>query len=285
MEIFLDYRFCHFKNFLYICINMKTNKIIIAIAGDKGSGKDTIATMIEYIMSVGTAKANFREWYSRYTISDDLNNNVIHFADRLKEICSQITNLPIHYFNNSAYKDGWWWIYGTDTFIGDEEIEKHNTDVSNKPYVKITSCTLLSIKEHLDNIRKTGGIPVIKLRTILQFVGTEMFRNLYDEKYWINNTIKRAREIVNKKDFCIIADLRFKDELYSLRRACNNSNYDCVILSIGETEEFEKRTSERGLHESDKQLKEFDYYIQNEKKSYFPLYNKVLQFCQIKIFQ
>ena len=264
---------------------MKTNKIIIAIAGDKGSGKDTIATMIEYIMSVGTAKANFREWYNRYTIAENLNNNIIHFADKLKELCAQITNLPIYYFNKSDYKDRWWWIYGTDSFIGDEDIEKNNTDINNKTYAKITSCNLVSLKDYLDDIRKTGGIPVIKLRTILQFVGTEMFRNLYDEKYWINNTIKRARNIVNKKDFCIIADLRFKDELYSLRRACNNSNYNCIILSIGETEEFEKRTTERGFHESDKQLKEFDYYIQNEKKSYFPLYNKVLQFCQIKIFQ
>ena len=166
MDIFLDCRFCHFKNFLYICINMKTDKIIIAIAGDKGSGKDTIATMIEYIMSVGTAKANFREWYNRYTIAENLNNNIIHFADRLKEICSQITNLPIHYFNNSNYKDGWWWIYGTNSFIGDEDIEKNlklikdysiKCGLSVCPDTKVSS--LIPYLPYLDQILVMSVVP------------------------------------------------------------------------------------------------------------------------------
>lgn len=262
---------------------MKNDRIIIAISGSKGVGKDTTATMLEYIMSVGIGKANYAEWYRRTKVAEDYGENIIHFADKLKDLCAQITNLPRYYFDQHRYKDELWWIYGTEYFICDEEIEKHNTGENKKNYIKIESCNLLTLKEHLETIAKSKGTPVVKLRTILQFVGTEMFRNLYDEKYWIRNTIKRAREITNKKGFCIIPDLRFETELHSLRRACNDSEYKCIIINVGYSDTFERNANERGLHISEKQLKEFDYYISNKKEKFFVLFNEVLKFYQQSI--
>ena len=262
---------------------MKNDRIIIAISGSKEVGKDTTATMLEYIMSVGIGKANYVEWYRRTKVAENYGENIIHFADKLKDLCAQITNLPRYYFDQHQYKDELWWIYGTEYFIGDEEIEKHNIGKNKKNYIKIESCNLLTLKDHLDSIAKSKGIPVIKLRTILQFVGTEMFRNLYDEKYWIRNTIKKAREITNEKGFCIIPDLRFESELHSLRRACNDSGYKCIIINIGYPDTFERNTNERGLHISEKQLKEFDYYISNKKEKFFVLFNEVLKFYQQSI--
>lgn len=259
---------------------MKNDRIIIAISGSKGVGKDTTATMLEYIMSVGINKATYAEWYRRTKVAEDYGKNIIHFADKLKDLCAQITDLPRHCFDQHEYKDELWWIYGTENFINDEEIEKYNADENKKNYIKILSCNLLTLKEHLDNIPKSKCVPVIKLRTILQFVGTEMFRNLYDEKYWIRNTIKRAREITNEKGFCIIPDLRFETELHSLRKACNDSGYKCIIINIGYSDTFERNTNERGLHISEKQLKEFDYYISNKKEKFFVLFNEVLKFYQ-----
>lgn len=259
---------------------MKNDRIIIAISGSKGVGKDTTATMLEYIMSVGIGKATYAEWYRRTKVAEDYGTNIIHFADKLKDLCAQITNLPRHYFDQHKYKDELWWIYGTEYFISDEDIINVNTVIKNKLYIKIESCNLLTLKEHLETIAKSKGIPVIKLRTILQFVGTEMFRNLYDEKYWIRNTIKRAREITNKKGFCIIPDLRFETELHSLRRACNDSEYKCIIINVGYSDTFERNANERGLHISEKQLKEFDYYISNKKEKFFVLFNEVLKFYQ-----
>lgn len=262
---------------------MKNDRIIIAISGSKGVGKDTTATMLEYIMSVGINKATYAEWYRRTKVAEDYGKNIIHFADKLKDLCAQITDLPRHYFDKHEYKDELWWIYGTENFINDEEIEKYNADENKKNYIKILSCNVLTLKEHLENIPKNKCVPVIKLRTILQFVGTEMFRNLYDEKYWIRNTIKRAREITNEKGFCIIPDLRFETELHSLRKACNDSGYKCIIINIGYSDTFERNTNERGLHISEKQLKEFDYYISNKKEKFFVLFNEVLKFYQQSI--
>ena len=262
---------------------MKNDRIIIAISGSKGVGKDTTATMLEYIMSVGINKATYAEWYRRTKVAEDYGKNIIHFADKLKDLCAQITDLPRHYFDKHEYKDELWWIYGTENFINDEEIEKYNADENKKNYIKILSCNVLTLKEHLENIPKNKCVPVIKLRTILQFVGTEMFRNLYDEKYWIRNTIKRAREITNEKGFCIIPALRFETELHSLRKACNDSGYKCIIINIGYSDTFERNTNERGLHISEKQLKEFDYYISNKKEKFFVLFNEVLKFYQQSI--
>ena len=262
---------------------MKSDRIIIAISGDKGADKDTIASMIEYVMSVGITKANFREWYNRHNVLEDLGKNVIHFADQLKEVCSLITGLHVHYFNKAEYKDLLWWIYGSEGFFIGEDVLNGTVEVDEKKsYYKI-ELKNLTLAEELRNARREKKIPIIKLRTILQYVGTEMFKEMFDDRYWINNTIVKARKIVNETDFCIIPDLRFEDELYALRKACNYSDYRCIIVNVGETDEFKRRTNERGLHRSDKQLKEFDYYISNKKESYFKLFNEVLKFCQTKI--
>ena len=94
---------------------------------------------------------------------------------------------------------------------------------------------------------------------------------------------KRAREITNEKGFCIIPDLRFETELHSLRRACNDRGYKCIIINIGYPDIFERNANERGLHISEKQLKEFDYYISNKKEKFFVLFNEVLKFYQQSI--
>ena len=72
---------------------MKNDRIIIAISGSKEVGKDTTATMLEYIMSVGISKATYAEWYRRTKVAEDYGANIIHFADKLKDLCAQITNL------------------------------------------------------------------------------------------------------------------------------------------------------------------------------------------------
>ena len=48
---------------------MKNDRIIIAISGSKGV-----------------------EWYRRTKVAEDYGNNIIHFADKLKDLCAQITD-------------------------------------------------------------------------------------------------------------------------------------------------------------------------------------------------
>ena len=66
---------------------MNLNKpSLIGIKGFKGSGKDTVASMISYILYVGTTKANFDSWHAQHQ-ADIVSNSeiIIHFADKLKD--------------------------------------------------------------------------------------------------------------------------------------------------------------------------------------------------------
>lgn len=259
------------------------NKIIIAISGDKAAGKDTTATMLEYIMAVGIQRATYAEWYRTYQLREYYKTNVLHFADKLKDICSQITNLPKRYFNNHQYKDEWWWIYGTDSFIGEEMInsnEHRNTENNEKiEYYKIEAKNK-TISEELRIAKYSKKIPIIKLRTILQFIGTEMFREMYDIDYWTNSTLYNVKEILKDNDFCIISDLRFKAEIDKLKKLCRTYKDTLYIINVGYSDKFEKNITERELHISEKRLDKFDYYICNKKENFYTLFVKVLQCYQ-----
>lgn len=284
IEISLIKIFAYFKNFLYICTDMTKDRIIIALSGDKSAGKDTIATMLEYIMNVGLASASYNQWYSSYIVNEKDTEVIIHFADKLKEICASITNLPVYYFNKSRYKDELWWVYGTEYFVPEETIENHEpyTSQGKQPikYVKIENLLVTTLAEELSHIKESYTRPVIKLRTILQFVGTEMFKNMFDSNYWISNTLKRASKILSEKNYCIISDLRFKDEAFRTRDYCQSLGYKFIIINIGIEEQFTKHENERQYHQSDRRLNDFDIYVQNKKDGLFKLFNKILEVYQ-----
>lgn len=66
---------------------MAINKVtIVGIKGFKGSGKDTVASMISYIIHDGIMKANYDTWLLYHKNGFVENNEIIiHFADKLKD--------------------------------------------------------------------------------------------------------------------------------------------------------------------------------------------------------
>ena len=82
-----------FLLYFYICLDkqkqiiMSINKVtIVGIKGFKGSGKDTVASMISYILHDGIMKANYDTWLlyhkNGFVENDEI---IIHFADKLKD--------------------------------------------------------------------------------------------------------------------------------------------------------------------------------------------------------
>ena len=57
----------------------------------------------------------------------------------------------------------------------------------------------------------------ISLRTMLQYVGTELGRNQLGDNCWINATMSNAGIIRNRFGFCAIADVRFANECDAIR--------------------------------------------------------------------
>ena len=192
---------------------------IIGIAGQKNSGKDTVASMICYINSVGVAAANYQKWLingEKYVIKHK--DNIIHFADKLKDCLSN--------FDNRRYKDELWYNLKEKRFMRYLEI------VNDARYhlIEINDLYQDSLAYIVDTNKK---ICCIQLRTLLQYFGTEVCRNNLSDMIWVDSTITNAINIVKDKDFCIIPDVRHKIERDAIKNCCLYGGV--IVLKRGET--------------------------------------------------
>ena len=254
---------------------MKNRNLIIGFEGDAGAGKDTCASMFEYICEVGIHKATCAEWMTRYKINNKKTYSVLHFADPLKDLCSNITGLNRDLFELHQYKDELWWKYGTDKFITEDELNKLNNICIISPTVNN------SISEQLFIARKNKQESYIKLRKILQFVGTEMFRNLYDNNYWTNLTVENVLKTYKQYNYAFIADVRFKEEITNLKinihERIQTANRPIIkFINIGKEDNFAENIT-KDNHISAKRLNKFDYYICNKKIDFIPLFIKCIK--------
>lgn len=221
--------------------------LIIGVAGKKNSGKDTVASMINYITTVGLSRCKYAEWITNranYDISQQ--DRIIHFADNLKKVLSIMFNIPLECFYNRTYKDELYYDFESGNFINQEKINKYP-----KQYFII------------EKADENGGIAfyfnllvpniVIKLRTLLQIVGTDICKKHINENIWIRSTIKEAINIALGRNICIIPDVRFMSESNAIH---NVPPYGVVLL-------INRNTKEIDSHESEIINVEYDYEIDN----------------------
>lgn len=178
---------------------MKQAKII-GIAGKAHSGKDIAASMIMYQLLVDNPTYN--EWNNRHYITNVLlrENLIIHFADPLKQVLSIITGLSIKQINEN--KDKGYYLWDKQELVGDNYPDDY----------RLIDIKSLEITGLINYIKQFDGKIVISIRTLLQFIGTELMKKRFDNNVWIRPTINNAHEIANRYSLCIIPDVRFKDE-------------------------------------------------------------------------
>ena len=255
-----------------------TNGYIVAIQGNNGIGKDTVASMLAYITRHGVTKSKFMSWLVKYKTNKDNDEAIIHFADKLKEICAVITGLDIKYFNDREYKDKLWWIYNSQYFVSDEEIDNLIYPVGlrireGRPYIKINPNIFDKIVYEEAN-KLENAVPVLKLRDVMIYIAEEMIKLKWDEDYFVNETKKKIIEIYKNNNFCIIADERFHNEHIAV------NNTDCYNLLryknryhiyIGNTPEYNAETDKY-------KAGKIDYYIYNNQTDLSSLWVNVLKF-------
>ncbi len=154
--------------------------MIIGISGQKQSGKDTVAKMLQYFTLsdysiVRTRQLTFEKWleleranslqifkdYSRYDVSDWL---TVRFADRVKDLVGILTNCTRYQLESEEFK--------------------------NTPILY-------------------GYTP----RQLLQIVGTDFGRNMINENIWVDLTLSNYTEDAK----WIIPDVRFKNEVTAIQ--------------------------------------------------------------------
>lgn len=202
------------------------NKRLIAVSGVKGSGKDSVSSMLQYCLSVPKMfrqyffYKNFRKWikpkYKR-----------IAFADPLKKMLSDLLNISLDKFYIREFKEGC--IINISTLEGSWLGEKLSDSKFNK------------LVKQLDPSLTEANL---SLRQLLQYFGTEIMQKYFGKRVWINSTMQ------NRSEYTIISDLRFIEE------------YNAVKEKKGIVIYVNRPNYEFGQHASEREMKEL---LENDK--------------------
>lgn len=254
-----------FLLYFYICldkqkqITMNINKVtIIGIKGFKGSGKDTVASMISYILHDGIMKANYDTWLlyhkNRFIENDEI---IIHFADKLKEDIAGFCNINRKLLDKQEIKENYYYNFKTGIVSTSTKEVLYVIDNWNDAILKYDDLASYLVL-YSNNVS-------IKIRVLLQYYGTNIIRNHFWKEAFIRYTMNKAFDIRNSKGQCIIADARFDDECRAIKY------YGGKIIRVD-------RKSSNDNHISEQiRIDEDDYVIDNTG-TLVGLFYKVLKF-------
>lgn len=240
---------------------MSINKVtIVGIKGFKGSGKDTVASMISYILHDGIMKANYDTWLL-YRKNDFIENDeiIIHFADKLKDDIAAFCGIGRKLLDRQEIKENYYYNFKTgivSTNIKDATyvVDKCNDDILK--YNDLSSYLVL----YNNNVS-------IKIRVLLQYYGTNIIRNHFWREAFIRYTMNKAFDIRNSKGQCIIADARFENDECEAIKQCGG-----MIIRV------DRKLNNNDNHESEQiKICEDDYVIDNTG-TLVGLFYKVLKF-------
>ena len=204
---------------------------IILISGKKRAGKDTFGNSL--IKAV------------RYIFLENGDENLknlkiekISFAKVLKENSFEDTKVLTDRINN---------------LITDFEKTIIGKMVKRFGFYKNIRKELYTTKEDFGD-----GDKNILARSILEFYGTNIFRNRVDSNYWVNETIKCIKETVNKGIYNIyLPDCRFENEIDLIKEAFPKYNVKTVRVNRPSLVDTNNHISNTALDN----YKNFDYTI------------------------
>jgi hypothetical protein len=207
--------------------------IIIGVSGKKRSGKDSLCKYLQawYFCNFEQKDVTFKQrqdgkivFNGRPGLGDDTVQDydckIYSFADPLKKFCIEIMGL--------TYEN----CYGTE----EEKNSFSNYRWNNLPL-------LSRIKYSKYYIIPRSGF--MTAREILQYVGTDIFRNMFSNTIWVNATIDTIKR--ENKKIALIADIRFESEIDAIM----NEKNGCIIRL--------KRKIADDEHTSETQLDNFDF--------------------------
>lgn len=212
---------------------MSINKVtIVGIKGFKGSGKDTVASMISYILHDGIMKANYDTWLLYYKNGFVENDEIIiHFADKLKDDISEFCGIDRKLLDKQEIKENYYYNFKTGIV---------STNIKDADYVINNALEF----DNLSTLLLLNTNVSIKIRTLLQYYGTNVIRNHFWDNAFVHYTINKAFDIRNKLGQCIIADARFDNECNVIKvcggkiirvdRRVNNDNHESEQIKISQ---------------------------------------------------
>lgn len=242
---------------------MSINKVtIVGIKGFKGSGKDTVASMISYILHDGIMKANYDTWLL-YHKNDFIENDeiIIHFADKLKDDIAAFCNIDRKLLDRQDIKEENYYNFKTGIVSTNIKDATYVVDKCNDAILKYND-----LSSYL--VLYNNNVSTIILKKNSNF-NTNIIRNHFWREAFIRYTINKAFDIRNSKGQCIIADARFDNDECKAIRDCGG-----MIIRVDRKSNNDNHDS----HESEQITINKDDYVIDNTGTLVGLFYKVLKF-------
>jgi hypothetical protein len=226
-------------------------KKIIAIQGNKGSGKDTAALYIRYLLGMPKIFHNYN--IAKLLNFRPINSNweITRYATALKQVLSILLGVNVDNFENRDFKENYYYNFNDGCFVLSPDKDKILSDANFNRQLK---------KGNLDIFTQY----YLSVRQILQAFGTNLMRRYLGDNLWINLTLNNDKNL-------IISDQRFFIENDAVK------NIGTIIHIIRPGNEISKHPSEKELVKM-YQKKQYDYLI-NNNGSLEDLFNECKLIC------
>lgn len=222
--------------------------MIIGLIGKKGSGKDTAARMLQQSLMDFGIKLEKKQ-----------------MAFNLKNACSLLTNKNLNEFEDNDLKDN---KYSKPLILNYDDILSFLGHFGADPERSA------NIYEFLKDINFSYQIN--SNRELLQFLGTEIVRDMLGKNSHVNSAIK---SIQNNNSNYIFTDLRFENEVLSLLELKKLKN----VFLLGIKRNNNKNDNHSSEQEIDKLIELYADVIIDNNSSLLDL-NKSISLITKKIF-
>lgn len=215
---------------------------IISVQGNKWSGKDTVAKMLQYLLSTPKILHKYDLYCRLKQFKKDY--KIVRYADKMKEMLAILLNTNVQNFEDREFKEQYYVDFNTLQLI---HVDESNINAFKDKILSDTRFTK-EIKRVNPNLTKNY---FLSIRQILQYFGTEIMRFYFGDRLWILSTLN------NRESNIIISDQRFIIE--------NITTYNLGAVIIHITRPGCEKSSHSSETELDKlyQDKAYSYLIEN----------------------
>ena len=175
---------------------------IIAFSGLKGVGKSRSSGMLEFLLNTPKIFHSYFFYKHKHWFYNNRKYKVVAFADSIKEMLANLLNIDKSKFEDRDFKENCYLDLTTLTLLS-AHIVSDTERLSDSKFNRIA-------KEWTNETSKQYKLSI---RQVMQLFGTEIMRNILDDKLWINSTLKKAQD-----QNIIISDLRFITEFEEVKK-------------------------------------------------------------------
>lgn len=167
--------------------------MIIGVAGKKGSGKDLVGKIIQYLFDTKNtgykiSESNFNDYLkNKHDLKSDF--KIVKFADKLKDLVCLLIGCTREQLEDYTFKEtplDWktelYWVEDVDgNILGHKTTSKSKVHIDFEYYSQNNSCSIES------------AVIDITPRFLLTYIGTDLLREQLFDNIWVNATLSNYK--------------------------------------------------------------------------------------------